>query len=227
VVELPRRPPGEIGSEDELWDRFEADAPEILGALLDAVSTALRRLLVVELRERPRLVDFARWVEAAAPALGWKKGEFLDAYLENRNRAARIALEADPVAAVVLRWVERGNRFSGQAEALLEHLSAAARDEERRAPGWPRTAHHLRNRLRRAAPGLRRAGLAVEFTRREHARTIRLESVPKAASLASSASGDGANDRSHDAPDANDAVSRDSSGAATPVHSEAEQEVVF
>ena len=70
---------------------------------------ALRRLRQVELRARPRLVDFARWVEAAAPALGWKEGEFLDDYLENRHRAARIALEADPVAAVVLRWVERGN----------------------------------------------------------------------------------------------------------------------
>ena len=113
VVELPQRLPGEIGSEDELWARFEADVPEILGALLDAVSTALRRLPAVELRERPRLVDFARWVEAAAPALGWKKGEFLDAYLENRNRAARIAVEADPVAAVVLRWVERGKSVLG------------------------------------------------------------------------------------------------------------------
>ena len=75
TVTLPPRPRGGLEYERELWRRFDEAAPRILGALLDAVATALRRLHEVELEQRPRMLDFARWVEAAAPALGWRDGQ--------------------------------------------------------------------------------------------------------------------------------------------------------
>jgi hypothetical protein len=227
MIELPRRMSEDNASEEELWDQLEADRAEILGALLDAVSTALRLQKMIRLSERPRLVDFARWVEAAAPALGWKAGAFLSDYLENRVQAGRIAVEADPVAAMTLRFVCLTTKFTGTAETLLDSLNQHARDDEKRSQGWPRTAHHLSMRLRRAASALRRAGLVVEFRRGEHARTIVLEKVPQQASGASAASGKRLGNGLPDAPDAADAVLHTSSKAVVHAHAGTDAEEIL
>ncbi len=57
-------------SEDEMYAAFEQVRPRILGALLDAVATALRELPNVKLPGLPRMADFALWVTAAETALG-------------------------------------------------------------------------------------------------------------------------------------------------------------
>ena len=62
--------------EADFWADFEAAAPAaILGALLDAVSVAVARESSVTMASWPRMADFARWVTAAEPALGWTKGD--------------------------------------------------------------------------------------------------------------------------------------------------------
>ena len=58
---------------ESLWARFEALRPQLLGALLDAVSCALRREGSVQLERSPRMADFAHWVVAAEAALPGKK----------------------------------------------------------------------------------------------------------------------------------------------------------
>jgi hypothetical protein len=77
LVNLDTIPPERRREEGEFWSAFDAAAPAILGALLDAVSMALARRSSVELASLPRMADFARWVTAAEPALGWRPGAFL------------------------------------------------------------------------------------------------------------------------------------------------------
>lgn len=204
MVELPRPAPEALAYEDDLWPRFEAALPEILGALLDAVSMAIGRLDTTTLHQKPRLADFARWVEAAAPALGWPQGHFLDAYLANRDAASRVAVEADTVANVVLRTIAVGESFSGTAEALLSRLNAIATEDEKRAPGWPKTAANLGTRIRRAAPALRRLGVEVAYDRTGTERTIQIDSRPKSPSSLSPPSSSRGNDARRDGHDGND-----------------------
>ena len=45
---------------------------QILGALFDAVSGALRELPSTKLSSLPRMADFALWVTASEKALGWQ-----------------------------------------------------------------------------------------------------------------------------------------------------------
>jgi putative DNA primase/helicase len=71
--------------EDELMAAFEAKRPLILGAPLDAASSALRNIDKIKLDRAPRMVDFAKWVTAAEAGLGWESGRFLDALLRSRN----------------------------------------------------------------------------------------------------------------------------------------------
>ncbi len=80
--------------ENELWKQFEEVRPRVLGALLDVVSVALKNLPNARMESKPRMADFALWITAAEPALGWKPGAFLTAYTENRGQANEIALES-------------------------------------------------------------------------------------------------------------------------------------
>src|SRR5436190_1120011 len=80
----PAIPERERRTEAEYWREFERARPAVLGALYDAVSAALRNEATTRLASRPRMADFAEWVSAAEPALGWPPGAFLSAYDDNR-----------------------------------------------------------------------------------------------------------------------------------------------
>src|SRR5262249_30875406 len=105
---LPEIPDTERQSEDTFWQAFEHARPAILGAVLTAVATALRNRPNVTLERLPRMADFALWVVAAEPALGWKPGTFIAAYEQNRMAANELALAASLVAQAILKLVERG-----------------------------------------------------------------------------------------------------------------------
>src|SRR5262249_39732475 len=94
TLTLPVIPDDQRRDEDELWAQFNQLRPGILGALLDAVSSALRNRPTVKLASKPRMSDFVSWVAAAESALGWAAGAFLDAYTDNRGAGNTVALEA-------------------------------------------------------------------------------------------------------------------------------------
>jgi hypothetical protein len=70
VVTLPTIEPHHRQTEARFSERFEKARPRILGALLTAVSGAMRELPHVQLRDLPRMADFAVWATASGKALG-------------------------------------------------------------------------------------------------------------------------------------------------------------
>ena len=80
IVRLAPIPPDRRRPKQDIEAAFRVEVPFILGALLDAASTAIRRRPGLTLPELPRMADFALLGEAAAPALGWEQGAFLHAY---------------------------------------------------------------------------------------------------------------------------------------------------
>ena len=92
IPENQRRP------EAELWTRFEAELPRLLGALLDGIVEGIRRLPETRLKNLPRMADFALWATACETAY-WPAGTFMAAYAENRDGAVEGMIDADPIAA--------------------------------------------------------------------------------------------------------------------------------
>src|SRR5207249_5626813 len=99
VFVLPKIEDTARRDEEGFWRELESQHPRILGALLDGASAAMRNLPNVR-GGAPRMADFARWVVAAEPGLGWMPGAFAAAYGGNRLESLELALEADPVAVV-------------------------------------------------------------------------------------------------------------------------------
>jgi putative DNA primase/helicase len=111
------------------------------------------------------MADFARWVTAAEPALGFASGTILKAYRKNLSGAAAIALEASPVAVAVRGLVRDTGTWGGTADALLAALLPyAATEGAALSRAWPKDGARLSGRLRRDAVPLRAAGIEIEFT---------------------------------------------------------------
>jgi hypothetical protein len=195
LIYLPTISEEKRQDEEQFWRDFEQARPRLLGALLDAVSTALAQLPDVKLDRLPRMADFAKWVIAAAPALRLDPDDWLATYEENRQQGHDIAVEASVVAAAVRRFMGDGDDeetkrgpWSGTATALLETLNLSASDQTRRARAWPKSASALSGALGRLQPDLASLGLAVDIGRTARRRGIRLEWVGESPSSPSSPS---------------------------------------
>jgi hypothetical protein len=162
VVELPVIAEERRKTEREIWADFDVEHPKILGALLDAVSMALKRLSEVRLEKLPRMAEFAEWATAAEAGLGLEQGAFMRAYAEARSDAVGQALEGDPVAEAVLSFMGKRRQWVGTASELHKKLAPEVSEEVRRTKAWPKQAQHLSARMRRLAPPLRAVGL--EYT---------------------------------------------------------------
>ena len=156
--------------ERDLFAAFKAQGPSILGALLDAVSSGLRRLPTTRLPRLPRMADFALWVTACEPAL-WPAARFGKAYLSHREGVAGDLIAGDVVARTVRSMMIRQREWRGTASDLLLSLGQFAGEEERKSANWPSSPRALSGRLRRVATVLREVGIEVEFLREGRARS--------------------------------------------------------
>lgn len=139
---------------------FVAEHGRLLGALLDVVAEALRRLPDVHLapEDRPRLTEFARLGMAIAEAMGRPAGDFLTEFNASRRESIARTIDASPVASALIEWFEKRGRQSTDisVKTLFEdlgHVKPAGTD------AWPRTPKGFADALRRAAPALRQLGI--------------------------------------------------------------------
>lgn len=188
VVTLSVIPDDRRIPEGEFWQAFDSAAPRILGALYDAVSMAMRNFEDIRLERLPRMADFAKWVVAAEPALPWESGVFLSTYVENRQAAIAVSLEADLVAAAVRTLIEEEGYWSGTATELHRCLEGHVAERDLKSKAWPKSPSALSGRLNRAAPALRSVGIDVDSDRGSDSRTITIQRLAGGPSSPSSSS---------------------------------------
>ena len=173
LADLERIPESQRRTEAELHAAFGQAGPRLLGALLSAVSQTLAELPAVKLATMPRMADFARVlaaVDVACPEL--TGGRAFNLFAGQRNRIAGEVVEADPVAAAVVKVMETRDSWVGTAAELLAALPSGQHPPR----GWPATARALAGRLKRVAPALRHVGIVhTPPAEADKSRTHRLE----------------------------------------------------
>jgi hypothetical protein len=166
VLELPVLDEEETEPEADFDERFNEARPRILGVLLDLAATVIALLPEVELERSPRMADFARIGVAVERAVDWPEGSFLAAYRGQQSGAYGAALDADPIGAVLLKFMEQPAQldgWEGTATELLAKLTDLAPEEVTHRRNWPATAAVLGKRLKELLPALRPVGLDVEY----------------------------------------------------------------
>ena len=165
MITLPAIPEDRRRTEADYWSVFGRRQGHIFGALLDGVASGLRRRSSVALDKFPRMADFAVWASAAEEGLGWRSGEFMEAYALNRAGAVETTIEADPVA-VALRKVVAPGDWEGTATDLLACMEDQITDAIKKSRTWP-TVYNIRSRLRRLASPLRSQGIEMDLDTRD------------------------------------------------------------
>jgi len=165
VLNLPRIAETDRKDEAQLYVEFEQSLPKILGALFDALSSALARIGELRLERKPRMADFALRATAAEQALGFGNGAFMERYAGNRAEAVQETLDADPVASAIQSFLESidDTHWEGSCKELLERLKPVAGEAVQKTREWPRSPRGLSSRLRRLVTFLREAGIEVTF----------------------------------------------------------------
>jgi hypothetical protein len=180
IPENKRKPEG------ELWAAFQRARPQILGALLTALSRGLRNLPTTKLTTLPRMADFALWATASEE----KPGAFFMAYEKNRATAIHDIIEADLVATEVCALMARQPDWTGTSSELLSILVAQVGEEvareQRKAKAWPGSPRALSSRLRRVAATLRKVGVEIIFWRENRGRSIRITAAAETGGILSS-----------------------------------------
>jgi len=162
MLNLPSISNEQRKDEKTFWEEFEKVKPNIIGAFLDVLSSALHEIKHTELNDKPRMADFALLITAAENALNWSPGEFLKIYERNRQQGINQSLETDPLAMAVLSLMKNRNEYKGTPTDTLKVLSSYVSDQRTiNSKSWP-TIRSLKNRLKRIAPMLRSEGIYYE-----------------------------------------------------------------
>jgi hypothetical protein len=155
-VELPRilsyKP------ESELDAAFERDYAKIFGGLLNLFHQTLASLPKVEVKNPPRMADFARLGEAMFHATE-TDGSFTELYRGNRTDSLQGSLDSSPVALAVQDFIMDQDEWTGTTKELKAKLD---KDYHHEGEGWPKSPKGLSDILSRVAPALREVGIEIE-----------------------------------------------------------------
>jgi hypothetical protein len=169
LLELPMIPKEKRRAEADFWREFEQVRAGILGALLDAVVCGLKNLPTTQLQSCPRMADFATWIVACEPALGWPAGTFLKAYERNRDEANSLSVDASIIGPLIQNIAEQGE-WIGTATELWRELGEIAGPDAQKQTGWPKNGRAVSGQLKRIAPNLRAQGVIVNWLPRTSGR---------------------------------------------------------
>jgi hypothetical protein len=161
ILNLPVIDPTRRRAEKPFWAELNSAKPGIMGGLLDALSCALRHESSVNLGRMPRMADFAIWVTAAEPALGWPDGAFLERYDRMQDTAVIDGIEASPVGSALLDLLTDKEEWAGSPTALLRELELIAGNSAK-SKAWPQSQKGLKNVLQRLAPSFRKIGITID-----------------------------------------------------------------
>jgi len=179
LIEMPLIPESQRQPEDKFWSSFAGVHAEVLGGICDALAAALAHVASVRLDRLPRMADFAKWVAAAEPALGWEPGAFMHSYAGNRTEAHEVAIDSSVIGPALLKVAAAG--FKGTASELLDRLEDRAGEKAARSKDWPKSGRALSSELTRLTPNLRHLGYGVDRSREPDAGRRRLvEIIPPA-----------------------------------------------
>lgn len=159
-VFLPSLRDDQRKDEKDLYADFNDAMPQILGAIFDLLSVAVRNLPSTRLERLPRMADLARFVAAAEEGLGWPEGTFLTAYDEYRRTTKINALEASHIGTAILSLMSDVPRWVGTATDLLEELDKRLPRAATRK-NFPSSARGMSGALRRLVPSLKEVGIEV------------------------------------------------------------------
>jgi hypothetical protein len=160
--------------EEEIVAKFLEIRPKLLAYIFDTLVKTLQIKPTIELKQIPRMADFAIWGEAIARAMGYKNLEFIKIYYGNIGKQNVEAIENNALGQAIARLVsswyqpERPSIWYTSTSTLLEKLNRIALEHNINTGSktWPRAANSLTRKLKTILSNLREGlGFDISITR--------------------------------------------------------------
>ncbi|MDP9487625.1 MAG: hypothetical protein M3Q49_17875 [Actinomycetota bacterium] len=160
-IELERIDKRERLPEDDFWMQFSLKHPELLGAVFDALSGALRARHTVELEERPRLADWGMYAAAMYESQGWGVDVFVEDWRGVEETQQQGTLDGSIVAQAVILYMKDKERVELTAANLHAAIEASVEDDLDLGDDktWPKTGRTLWKKIREVTPLLEVHGI--------------------------------------------------------------------
>jgi hypothetical protein len=160
-IELERLEARRRMAEDDFWMQFSLKQPELLGAVFDALSGALRERHTVKLAERPRLADWGLYAAALYESQGWGIQAFMEDWKVVEETQQQGTLDGSIVAQAVILYMKDKDRVELSAAKLHAAIEDFA-DDNLSLKGdktWPKTGRTLWKKIREVTPLLEVHGI--------------------------------------------------------------------
>lgn len=166
LLNLERISPEKRKEAQVFWTEFEHDRPLILGAIFDVLAKALALYPTVKLDRLPRMADFTRWGYAISEASGFGGKAFVEAYSRNIEVQHDEAIEANPIAQVIVEFMKDKGSWKGTPAQLYRLLTNIAFNLEiSQSRSWPKDAARFGRALTIISPNLSAKSIEVERSR--------------------------------------------------------------
>jgi len=152
-------------NEAELNAKFQVAIPSILGGIFDTLAKAMAIYPSVQLEEKFRMADFARWGYAIAEAMGGQGKQFLSDYEQNYLVRNDHVAQGNTLCEAVLRLMESRTEYEAEIGVAYDALKRAIKV----TPGdrtFPSRSNDLRSHLEELGPVLSALGITCEFGER-------------------------------------------------------------
>jgi hypothetical protein len=167
IIHLSRIPKERRRKVKEIWQKFDEIKPQLLGYIFNTLAKVLQvqRQGGVELKEHPRMADFAEVSEIICRSMGNLPGVLLEAYYRNIGLQTEEAIEANPVALCIAKFMSSKAEWKGSVTQLLEELEQTAGDlkiNTARVGGWPKAPNALSRKLNEVITNFREIGIEID-----------------------------------------------------------------
>jgi hypothetical protein len=190
LTEVARIPNEERKEWTKVMAEFDQLRPKLLGYMLDILVKALQIKPGLQLKNLPRMADFAIWGEAIARAMGYGEMEFINAYYDNIGKQNIEAIEANPLSQAIAKFCDEQqienkgqSAWEGSNCQLLEQLQIVADRNgiNTSQKKWPKATNSLTKRLNQIRSNLLEGlGICITISRdnKKNTSIIRIEKKP-------------------------------------------------
>lgn len=178
VLDLETIPEESRKTEKEILAEIEEKKAKLFGSLLDLTVVGLNNIGTIEIKNPPRMADFALW---ACACLGDSASEFLKTYTQSRENTSLDLADLNRLPAAIYSYVNtrQDKIWTGSASLLLSELNQYVGVFPGKEPvDWPRTPDKMGSELRRYTQALRVKQITVDYKRSGKARNIILKASP-------------------------------------------------
>lgn len=154
IIKLKRISPKEMKTEEEMWNEFETDRPDILGCCFKTLAIALNDNEPIKTQELIRMADFHVACIKVGRALGISEEEVSEILWENQSNVNKCTLDEDIVALCVIELMRNKKSYRNSVSGLLCELQDIAYENGMTNMVLPKTPNHLSNRLNKVKSNL-------------------------------------------------------------------------